>query len=267
MKKFLIVLAIGIAVAWTTHKYDKVTSEKITGSPAKIDRLTEVAMPERIQSQIKEYANYTVSFNRDMHIPNWVSWVLTADHTTGDVKRSNKFWTDESVKGCASTSDYRNTGYDRGHMAPAGDMKWDEQAMEDCFSMANIVPQAHTLNSGTWGKLEEKCRQRAATDSIVVIVCGPVPDETPVAHIGLSSVAVPQRFFKVILSPTARPPKAIGFIMPNGYVKGGMQQCAVSVDSVEAITGYDFFAALPDEIENEVESQCNFPQWSIPDDD
>lgn len=155
MKKFLIVLAIGIAVAWTTHKYDKVTSEKITGSPAEIDRLTEVAMPERIQSQIKEYANYTVSFNRDMHIPNWVSWVLTADHTTGDVKRSNKFWTDESVKGCASTSDYRNTGYDRGHMVEAGDMKWDEQAMEDCFSMANIVPQAHTLNSGTWGNLKK----------------------------------------------------------------------------------------------------------------
>ncbi|RXI22988.1 MAG: DNA/RNA non-specific endonuclease [Candidatus Amulumruptor caecigallinarius] len=262
MKKFIIVLVIGLAVAWTTHKYDKDSSIDSATTSAEISRLTEVSMPGNVQSQIKKYSNYTVSFNRDTHTPNWVAWVLTGEHTTGDVKRSNKFWTDESVIGCASTSDYRNTGYDRGHMAPAGDMKWDEQAMEECFSMANIVPQAHTLNSGSWGKLEEKCRQRAVADSIVVIVCGPVPTDAPVAHIGLSSVAVPQRFFKGILSPTARPPKAIGFIMPNGYVDGGMQKCAVSVDSVESLTGYDFFAALPDEIENELESQCNFPQWS-----
>lgn len=219
-------------------------------------------MPGGIPSQIKEYGNYRLSFNPTTHNPNWVAWVLTGNHATGSIKRHNRFWTDESVDGCAQSSDYRNTGYDRGHMAPAGDMKWDEKAMEECFSMANIVPQAHTLNSGTWGKLEEKCRQRAVADSLIVIVCGPVPDEPPMAHIGLTGVAVPQRFFKVILSPTSIPPKAIGFIMPNGYVEGGMQRCAVSVDSIESLTGYDFFASLPDDVESQVESQCNFPQWS-----
>lgn len=259
MKKFILVLAIAIGVAWTVRNYDNQGQE---GCQTDASELTFVKMPSDIPSQIKEYANYTVSFNSETHIPNWVAWTLEGKNTNGQVKRSNKFWTDESVKGCAQTSDYRNTGYDRGHMAPAGDMKWDKTAMDECFSLANIAPQAHTLNSGSWGKLEEKCRQRAVADSIVVIVCGPIPNEERIAHIGLTGVAVPQRFFKVILSPAARPPKAIGFIMPNGYVEGGMQRCAVSVDSIESLTGYDFFSALPDDIESQVESQCNFPQWS-----
>lgn len=259
MKKFLLILAIAIGIAWTVRNYD---SQPQGGCQTDVSDLTFVEMPSGLPSQIKKYAHYTVSFNPETHTPNWVAWTLEGAKTDGQIKRSNKFWTDESIDGCAQTSDYRNTGYDRGHMAPAGDMKWDRTAMDECFSLANIVPQAHTLNSGSWGKLEEKCRQRAVADSIVVIVCGPVPNEAPIAHIGLTGVAVPQRFFKVVLSPTARPPKAIGFIMPNGYVDGGMQRCAVSVDSVESLTGYDFFSALPDDIESQAESQCNFPQWS-----
>ncbi|MDE5786515.1 MAG: hypothetical protein K2H98_08300, partial [Duncaniella sp.] len=57
-------------------------------------------------------------------------------------------------------------------------------------------------------------------------------------------------------------PRGIGFIMPNGKVPGGMQQAAVSIDEIERITGYDFFAALPDDIENKIESQCDFHYWS-----
>lgn len=75
-------------------------------------------------------------------------------------------------------------------------------------------------------------------------------------------MAVPRQFFKVILSPYADPPTAIGFIMPNGPVPGGMQTHAVSVDSVEAVTGHDFFSALPDQLEQQLEKQCNFPAWS-----
>lgn len=259
MKKFLLILAIAIGVAWTVRNHD---NKNESASQTDTSSLTYVDMPNGLPSQIKEYSNYTLSFNPETHTPNWVAWVLDGRNTDGNIKRTNKFWTDETVKGCAQTADYRNTGFDRGHMAPAGDMKWDQTAMNECFSMANIVPQAHTLNSGSWGKLEEKCRQRAVADSVIVIVCGPVPNEPPMAHIGMTGVAVPQRFFKVILSPASRPPKAIGFIMPNGYVEGGMQKCAVSVDSVEALTGYDFFSALPDDIETKVESQCSFPQWS-----
>ena len=86
--------------------------------------------------------------------------------------------------------------------------------------------------------------------------------DTMTETIGDSHISVPRRFFKVVLSPYATPPRAIGFLMNNGTVAGGMQAAAVSVDEVEAATGYDFFSALPDSVEARVESECRFHYWS-----
>ena len=196
-----------------------------------------------------------------------MAWELTREETEGEISRDKAagFSADPNVPGCPSPSDYTHSGYDRGHMAPAGDMKWKQSAINQSFYMTNICPQAGELNRGAWKKLEEKCRQKAAADSAIVIVCGPI--FTPgVDHetIGYDTrIPVPDKFFKVILSAYADPPTAIGFIMPNSYVTGGMQTCAVSVDSVEAVTGYDFFSALPDDVENTLEAQCDFPRWSV----
>ncbi|MDE7385865.1 MAG: DNA/RNA non-specific endonuclease [Muribaculaceae bacterium] len=224
--------------------------------------LESVVTNPALASEMVRYTGMTISFNPELHLPNWVAYELTADEVQGDEPRTNRFYTDHDVPGCASPDDYRNTGYDRGHMAPAADMKWNPQAMAESFSMANIAPQANVLNRGSWSKLEDKCRQRALKDSAVIIISGPVLTDPVEIRIGDNRVAVPSRFFKVILSPYTTPPTAIGFLMPNEAVKGGMQQCAVSVDSVEAVTGHDFFSALPDEIENYVESQVNFNKWS-----
>ena len=224
--------------------------------------LQRVVTNPTLDEEMVNYTGMTISFNPTLHIPNWVAYELTAGEATGDEPRTNRFATDPDVKGCASPDDYRNTGFDRGHMAPAADMKWSPEAMRESFYMTNIAPQEHRLNSGAWSKLEGKCRERARRDSAVIIITGPVNTDPVEMHIGATGVAVPSRFFKVILSPYTNPPMAIGFIMPNGYVEGGMQAAAVSVDEVEAVTGHDFFSALPDEIENEVEQQVNFNRWS-----
>ncbi len=216
-----------------------------------------------IDETLIEYTGMTVSFNPTTHQPNWVAWELLGSETDGDSERESTFNVDSAIDGCATTNDYRNSGYDRGHMAPAGDMKWSTKAMHESFYLTNICPQAGDLNRGAWKKLEEKCRQRAQADSAIIVVCGPIFNKgEAVERIGETGVAVPRSFFKVVLSPYTNPPTAIGFIMPNGYVKGGMQACAVSVDSVETVTGYDFFSALPDDVETRVEAQCNFDRWS-----
>lgn len=291
MKKFLLVLALAIGVAWVVGKMKNINATTDPGRPGSVeattrtpdftpsaepeyprtantsatfdsDKLLDVKMPRKTPSQIKQYTGFTVSFNKKTHNPNWVAWELTAEKARGKGKRDGSFWTDETVKGCPTLADYRNTGYDRGHMAPAGDMKWSKQAMFDCFSLANMAPQAKALNSGAWNTLEQKTRERAKADGVVYVVTGPVPGEEPLAHIGLTGVNVPRRFFKVILSPYGDSPQAIGFIMPNSYVEGGMQPYAMSVDEVEKITGYDFFSALPDDLENSLESNSNFTKWS-----
>ncbi len=220
-----------------------------------------VTRPDTPETMVR-YKGMDVSFNPRMHIPNWVSWELTAEETSGSEPRYNKFSCDENVPGCPDHFDYNYSGYDRGHMAPAGDMKWDEQAMRETFYMTNICPQVKSFNTGTWKRLEDKCRIWARADSAIVIVCGPVLTDSITEFIGDSRVAVPKRFFKVIAAPHAKPPRGIGFIMANGKVQGGMQSAAVSIDEVERITGHDFFSSLPDDVEADIESQNDFHYWS-----
>ena len=230
--------------------------------PTHIPGLDKVSTAPGTAEHIKNYLGMNISFNPQAHEPNWVAWELTREETEGTVDRAKTFLTDESVPGCADPWDYNYSGYDRGHMAPAGDIKWDSQAMKESFYMTNICPQLNSLNSGAWRTLEEKCRVWAQADSAIVIVAGPVLTDKLTETIGDSRVVVPKRFFKVVLSPYSNPPRGIGFIMNNGKVAGGMQQAAVSIDEVEKITGHDFFSALPDDMENAVESQCDFNHWS-----
>jgi endonuclease G len=257
-----LLLAVAIVCLAHTHLRSQKTANADIAQLSDVDSLEYVITSGEQPEQIITYKGMIVSFNKQLHIPNWVAWELTRDEAEGEEPRANAFAPDLSVDGCATLADYKGSGYDRGHMAPAGDMKWDAEAMQESFYLTNMCPQAKSLNSGSWKKLEEKCRIWAMADSAIVIVCGPVLTDAPVEYIGESRVAVPKRFFKVILSPYANPPRGIGFVMPNSTVPGGMQACAMSIDEVETITGYDFFASLPDEVEKEVESQNKFHYWS-----
>lgn len=264
----LCALMVGAWQMWANQGKEPAQAETLTESAApasiKLDgSLLDVKTnPALLPDQKVIYPGMDISFNPAQHQPNWVAWQLTTAETDGAVKRENKFYCDESVEGCAEPYDYNYSGYDRGHMAPAGDMKWSQEAMHSSFSMANISPQAKSLNTGAWKNLEEKCRVWAKADSAIYIVCGPILTDKPIDHIGDSRVPVPARFFKVILSLANNNPRGIGFIMPNDRVPGGMQAAAVSIDEVERVTGHDFFAALPDSIENIVEAQNDFHYWS-----
>ena len=238
------------------------SEESSSKKPQKFGDLEKVIASNSQPSQMVKYKGFSLSFNKKMHVPNWVVWELTGEEVAGTYPRKDNFRGDDNVAGSAEKWDYSYSGYDRGHMAPAGDLKWSKKAMDESFYMTNMCPQAKSLNTGAWKRLEEKCRQWATIDGAIIIVCGPVLTDPINEYIGDSRVAVPQRFFKVILSPYVDEPRGIGFIMPNSKVPGGMQAAAVSIDEVERVTGLDFFSSLPDEIENKVESQCKFHYWS-----
>ncbi len=191
-------------------------------------------------------------------MPNYVAWELTADETYGETPRKSIFKPDNDIPGTPLLDDYRKSGFDRGHMAPAADMKWSADAMDDSHYLTNICPQDHSINGGCWSTLENKCRQWARRDSAIIIITGPILTDEITRTIGKSEIAVPERFFKVILSPYVNPPRAIAFIMPNTPTRDGIQTMATNVDQIEQITGFDFFSCLPDEIENEVEQQAKY---------
>ncbi len=251
----LLLLAAAISIQNTSA--DKPTSQAFTAHC-----LENVIIPDETPAIIKDYTGFRVSFNPAHHLPNYVVWELTGEEVQGTEPRVNKFKPDNDIYGTPTLDDYRNSGFDRGHMAPAADMKWNRQAMLDCHYLTNTCPQTHRLNGGRWATLEELCRQWAIRDSAIVIVSGPVlTDELP-RKIGKQSVSVPERFFKVVIAPFVTPPRAIAFIMPNEEVIDGVESLAISVDRVEEITGFDFFSCLPDDIENTIEQQANFRDWN-----
>ena len=213
------------------------------------------------QEQIIRHSGYTVSYNKDLKIPNWVSYELTREETRGKEKRGNRFIADPLATGpIATNADYTRSGYDKGHMAPAADMKWSPEAMKESFYFSNMCPQHPQLNRRGWKNLEDKIRNWAIADSAIIIICGPIIEKQP-KTIGKNKVVVPQRFFKVVLSPFAKPIRAIGFLLNNEQAVEPLSSYVVTVDSIESLTNMDFFAPLPDEIENKIEANANYSLW------
>lgn len=210
---------------------------------------------------------FMISYNVSTRCPNYVAWHLTEARTKGDVSRTDEYMEDLALSEASrvSPADYSASGYDRGHMCPAGDNKNDARAMAESFFMTNICPQSHSLNAGLWNTLEKLCREWVCESGDLYIVTGPIFDSKSPKRIGKRNnvkIAVPDRFFKVVLM-MGREPKAIGFIIPNQPVDGSLSSYAVSVDKVEEVTGIDFYPNLPDAVERKVERQCNTAAWGL----
>lgn len=204
--------------------------------------------------QLIRHTGFTLSYDADFKTPQWVAWQLTRSEAEGTEPRAKKFLPDPEVRGAkAYHSDYTNSGYDRGHMAPAGDMKWSRKAMEESFYLSNICPQNRNLNRGDWKDLEELERAWAARYGVVSIAAGPIYNSPSPKRIGANKLAVPDAFFKVLLVGYPQNPKAYGFIFKNEAGSRPLKAYQLTVDEVEERTKMDFFSALPDEVENAIE--------------
>lgn len=214
-----------------------------------------------LSSQILKRDGYVLSYNPDTRNCNWVAYELTREEANGEIPRDKNFYEDFDVaRPRATKDDYKGSGWSRGHMAPAGDMKWSENAMYQSCLFTNICPQDASLNSGAWESVEKKCRSLAKQKGRVFIVCGPLYNG-PIRTIGANNVRVPDSFFKVILVPDGQSYSCVGFIFPNEPVAAAQKnEYAFCVDDVEKICGMDFFSKLPDTIENDIESKIS---WSL----
>ena len=212
--------------------------------------------------QILKRVAYTASYNSDLRIPNWVAWQLTGVHTEGKNKRAGvKFHEDTDVPMPRAVDfDYVRSGYDRGHLCPSADNRWDAIAQEQSFLLTNVCPQDHNLNVGDWHELENLCRKWAKTYGSIYVVAGPVLFKGKHKTIGKNKVTVPEAFFKVVLCMEGKP-KAIGFVYRNESGNRPKSYYVNTIDDVERITGIDFFPALPDNVENEVGATSSLEAW------
>ena len=215
-----------------------------------------------LSEQIIQHKGYTVSYNEEWLLPNWVAYELTAEECQGTVSRTGGFAPDPDVSGrIATTYDYSGTGWDRGHMAPAADMKWDSDTMVESFYLSNVCPQDKKLNGGLWLATEKMARRWAERDGKVYIVCGPIV-ESGNKTIGENKVVVPSFFYKVVLRNHSGDWYAIGFLFPNAQCEGFLYDYSFPVDIIEDRTSWDFFSELPDGIEVEVEKDYMIKDWN-----
>ena len=214
------------------------------------------------KDKIVTHAGYALLYNEAHEQASWVAYELTSEETNKLYNRSDKFITDPLVTtGSANNADYSGSGYDRGHLAPAADMGWSSTTMKESFYYSNMSPQDPAFNRGIWKSLEELVRSWAVQNGAVYVVSGPVLT-TGLPVIGMNNVSVPKYYYKVILDYTEPGIKGIGFILPNEGSKQPLQSFAVSIDSVESVTGIDFFPLLPDEKERFIEKTLSVNEWT-----
>ncbi len=235
--------------------------------PAEIttDALEMPQLSETKNDIYASYNGYAVSYNCRTRIPNWVAYELTKDETYGEASRSELFFKrDDSLPyPQADDYDYRNSGWSRGHMAPAGDFRWSDDAIYDTFYFTNCCPQDRELNEGMWNTLEKKTRTLARKYGKVWVVTGPITGKNIYGTIGKNRITVPDAFFKALLIKKGGSYHAIAFIMENRNLDVNMQSCAMSVNRLEEITGLNLFAALDNSIEEKVEEEFTLSVWNL----
>ncbi len=277
----IIIAAIVIGVWAALHPYEakyyvQTWTEQYLGWPTRPTRPTQPAQPipstegsDNLAFGIPGKADYIVDregyalgYIEYHEQPAWVIYHMTdTEAKTKAASREDNFREDPAIpSGSATLADYRGSGYDRGHLAPAADMSFSVKTMDESFYMSNMSPQRGEFNRGIWKDLEALVRSFAISEGDVYIVTGPVLPQKKSLTIGASQVTVPERYYKVVWDRTP-PEKMIGFILPNAGSSNSLQSYAVTVDAVEAATGLDFFSEIPQPQQEQLESTITINAW------
>ncbi len=265
-RKILYVIFTLIIASYVYIQKDTTTNTTATDNDGVIDVIDKTDfnfLPSSTTSQIIKHQYYTLSYNEKHEQAEWVAYALTPAHLKRIDRKRPYFIYDKKVKTrSANYRNYKKSGYDKGHLVPAGDMRFSLKAYNDTFFTSNISPQNHDFNAGIWNTLEKKTRYWTKKyGKLYVITGGILTDGLP--KIGQENVSVPKHFYKIVLDYTEPDVKAIAFLMPNKEENKALYKYVVSIDKIEQLTGIDFFPALPDTIEKQLESKKDYKGWSF----
>lgn len=248
-------------------KKPKVPRQQKGGSPAPAKSLTlEALYASRSGCQVVQHRYYALCYDEEAEQARWTVYVLEGRRLAQSrVRRTQDFRPDPAVAtASAQLKDYAHSGYDRGHLVPAGDFKWDAEAMSETFYLSNMSPQLHEFNAGLWEEVESTVRAWARQKGRLVVYTGPVLDK-PLGYIGRNRIAVPRAFYKVVYALEGEAPAAaVGFLVLHRPTRRNPLEFLVPVDSVEKVTGVDFWPALPDPLEMRLESGLGKNAWPAP---
>ncbi|MEY4539424.1 MAG: hypothetical protein RLZZ306_1181 [Bacteroidota bacterium] len=214
----------------------------------------------RKNTEIVMHRAFILSYQEEYELASWVLHRLVKEAVYGKEARSNVFLPDPMIEsGSAVTQDYSRSGYDRGHLCPAGDFRHNRTLEDETFFMSNMAPQVPDFNRGIWSDLENKVRSWVKKRGELIIVTGPIL-KNGLPTIGkMNQISVPEKFYKIIYDPANE--EAIAFLFPNEGSVELVKSFTISIDDLEAMTGIDFFAKLPDSLEQKIEVGNNVNDW------
>jgi endonuclease G len=227
--------------------------------------------------EIIEHAGMVLGFDCDYKMALWVFHVLTSDVTSGNISRSNDFRLDEkSTCGTAQEADYflrkekedgtfeyDGFGFDRGHLAPSADFRWSANALSESYYYSNMTPQRPEFNRESWASLEGLLRKIVDQEKKqFYVITGPV------LHEGLTEIErsanklkIPELHYKIIVDASAENPRGMAFLMPNKKCEQRLSAYVLTIDSLERLTGIDFFPTMNEELETKIEQTADFNAW------
>lgn len=218
-------------------------------------------LPTSTTGSVVHHRYYSLSYADAFEQAEWVAYELRSEQLSNNDFDRPYFEMDPAVEEVsADWKNYKNSGYDRGHLCPAGDRRFSIEAFEETFLTSNISPQDHNFNSGVWNFLEQRVRQWAKKYDEVYVITGGVL-RPGLKTIGYEKVAVPEAFYKIVLDESEGDYRAIAFLIPNKPTTISFYEFVVSIDEIESLTGIDFFAELPNDVEMELEANINDRSW------
>ncbi len=262
---FGLLLVLGLNSCREMPSNNESDKEKITESavidPDISDEGSFDFLPTSTTKSIYHHEAYSFSYNEVYEQSEWVAYSLKE----GDLKNvtyKRPFFNQDPIVKTASADwrNYKKSGYNKGHLCPAGDRKANFKEYEETFYTSNVSPQKYDFNAGVWNRLEQKVRYWAAKyDGIYVITGGVLSDN--LKTIGNEEVAVPNYFYKVLLTKDRK--RMIAFLVPHKDSEKALYEFVVSVDNLEKMTGIDFFPKLEDSLENQLEQSSDYKAWSF----
>ena len=250
-RKIYFILFVGIALFFSCKK----TDENAFVNEVASDKSNFDFLPTSTTNQIVVHDNYTLSYNEKYEQAEWVAYHLTKKQLAANQFKRPFFIEDPKVEThSADWRNYKKSGYDKGHLCPAGDMKFSQQAFDDTFYTSNISPQLHNFNDGVWNRLEQKTRYWASKYNDLYIITGGVLGNG-LKNIGKEHVAVPNYFYKIVCHKSDGKWNMIGFLVPHKESDLPLYEFVVSVDKIEQLTKIDLFPRLEEVIENQLEKK------------
>lgn len=217
--------------------------------------------PTSTTGQIVKHNYYTLSYNEKHEQAEWVAYELLPEHLSKYAIERPDFMKDTLVTTkSAHKYNYRNSGYDRGHLCPAADRKQSIETYNETFLMSNITPQTHEFNAGIWKRLESKVRYWAVHYGGIKVITGGVL-QSGLRTIGSEKVSVPNYFYKILYRENNGNPQMIALLLPHEDSDKALYSFVVPVDEIEKETGIDFFHNLPDDIEDRLEAKKDIIGW------